>query len=390
LDADIIIVGGGVAGLGAALALAQYPLSILVVERRARVGGIHRGDSLLPKAVAQLTSWGLRDALDAAGARPIRWMEVHAPGGRLVFQTPLTPPGAEHPYLVLPHARLEEVLMARALAQANIRVVRPASFVAVERDAETGRVRGVRCRRGDAVELFLGQLVVAADGQHSLLRHSLGLSFDAYRYDHAYLGLEAERPPAYRDAMRLHFHSEGGVLLMPHPERIGVGMLVESGSAKRWLNMGQDALSAKLAERAPILRGMALNTQGAHVYELTRAHVRHYARDGVALIGDAAHCTNPTAGQGMAMALTDAGALGDALGRGWSADPRVLDGVLADFAARQWPANQRQVENSHRLARLYALRGPVWTRLKLWAVRGLTAPALRRITDPVISSFIQP
>jgi 2-polyprenyl-6-methoxyphenol hydroxylase-like FAD-dependent oxidoreductase len=384
---DIVIVGGGVAGLGAAIALAPCGARITVLERRAQVGGIHRGDSLLPKSVALLDQWGLRGAIEAAGAKPIYRMEIHAPGGACIYRSPLTAPQATHPYMVLPHALLEAVLMERALSFPNVRVVRPASFVDLVRDF-AGRVSGVSYRQGNATESLNCGLVVAADGQHSAVRKRAGIAFDAYRYDHAYFGLESDRPATYEDAMRLHFHDDGGALLMPHPDRIGVGILVEAGSARHWMTLDEAALSRELVKRAPILRGMALHLKGAHVYELTRAHAASYATPGVVLIGDAAHCTNPTAGQGIAMALTDAQALADALGPRWRNNSDDLDAAAHRYEKRQWPINQRLVNGSHWLARLYALRGPLWTWAKLLGVMALATPLMYRITRPILDKFI--
>jgi 2-polyprenyl-6-methoxyphenol hydroxylase-like FAD-dependent oxidoreductase len=384
----IVIVGGGVGGLATAIALAPRGMRITVIERRAQTGGIHRGDSLLPKSVALLAKWGLRDALAAQGARPIYRMEIHAPDGKGAYRVPLTPRRAAHPYLVLPHARLEAVLMERALRFANVEVIRPASFVDLLRDRETGRVCGVRYRRGDATEEVHCRLVVAADGQHSAVRKRAGIAFDVHRYDHAYFGLESDRPPGYRDAMRIHFHADGGALLMPHPDRLGVGILVESGSARRWMTMDEGALSNELVKRAPILRGTALHLEGAHVYELSRAHAPCYASGGIVLIGDAAHCTNPTAGQGMAMALCDADALAEHLGPRCDDDAQSLDAAARAYESRRWPVNQRLVWGAHWLGKLYALRGPAWTRVKACGVMALARPALHRLTRPVIARFI--
>jgi 2-polyprenyl-6-methoxyphenol hydroxylase-like FAD-dependent oxidoreductase len=390
MSTDIVIVGGGVAGLSAAIALARHGMRITVIERRAQVGGIHRGDSLLPKSVAFLTQWGLRPAILAAGARAIHEFEIHAPGDAYVYRAPITPKDAKDPYLVLPHARLEAVLMERARSLDNVRVIRPASFVDVMRDGQSGRSLGVRYREGEATQELRCRLIIAADGQHSVVRKRIGIAFAPHHYDHAYLGLEAQRPPGYRDAMRIHLHADGGVLLMPHPDRIGVGVLVDAGSARQWLTLDEPTLSASLVRRAPILKGMALHMQGAHVYELTRTHAERYAKDGVVLIGDAAHCTNPTAGQGMAMALTDAGMLSELIGGHWQADatPADVDRMLVDYHARQWPANQRLVRHSHWLAKGYALRGPLWTKAKLWGVMALAQPVLHRTTNSLVAAFI--
>jgi 2-polyprenyl-6-methoxyphenol hydroxylase-like FAD-dependent oxidoreductase len=387
IEADILIAGGGVAGLAAAIALSGHGLQIVVVERRARVGGIHRGDSLMPKSTALLGQWGLRAAIDAAGARTIDRMEIHAPGSRRVYQSAITPANAPNPYLVLPHARLEAVLMERVLTLPNIHVIRPARVVKVLRDRKSARVCGLGLRIGADLQDVSCRLVIAADGQHSVVRRCVGIPCESFSYDHAYLGLEAERPSAYRDAMRLHFHTDGGVLLMPHPDHIGVGVLVEAGSAKYWLTMDESTLSAELTRRAPILQGMGLNVRGAHVYELSRGHAECYVKDGVVLIGDAAHCTNPTAGQGMAMALSDAGALAEAIVPDGVKDIHLLDGALARYQTRQWKSNQRLVRYSHWLARAYSLRGPTWTVVKLLAVMAVARPSMRGITAPLVARF---
>ena len=145
--------------------------------------------------------------------------------------------------------------------------------------------------------------MVAADGGRSLIRRALGIRARPFPYDHAYLGLEAERPAGYRNAMHLNLHAEGGVLLMPRRERSGVGVLVARGSSQRWCSSSDAELSRTLVQRAPILAGKRLFRQGSHVYSLTRAHAERYQAQGAVLLGDAAHATNPTAGQGMSQAL---------------------------------------------------------------------------------------
>ena len=386
-DADVIIVGAGIAGLGLACALARHEVRVLLIEKRRTCGGIHRGDSLLPKATRLLARWGVFDALLAAEARPIDRMEIHCKGHGHIYSSPLTREG-EPPYVVLPHAKIESVLMDSALATGFVELIRPAKVTGVlERG---GVVHGVSFKGAAGEGEATARLVVGTDGHKSVVRAGLGIEARPYHYDHAYLGLEADRPAAYQDAMRVHFHPRGGVLLMPRPDRVGVGVLVDAGSAGDWMGLDQEGLRRALIERAPILDGMKIHRDGAHVYALTRAHVPRYVAKGAVIVGDAAHCTNPTAGQGMAMALADAGALADHLGPVLRDPSAALGGSLAAFEAEQWPRNQHLVRTSHILAKLYALRGRGWDRFKTTLVRLMAHPMGVRLVSPAIDNFLSP
>ena len=315
-------------------------------------------------------------------------MEFYHPHYGQLYRVPLTPPDTPDPYLVLPHACIEEVLQDYALAAGKARLVRPAKVIDLVRESSTGRVCGVRYQDANGEAQAFACLVVGTDGHRSVVRTHLGIAWHPYHYDHAYLGLEADRPPSYENALSLHIHAAGGVLLMPHPGRVGIGCLVEAGSASHWLSLNDKQLAEALVGRAPILAGMTLYRQGAHVYALTRSHALRYCMDGAVIIGDAAHCTNPTAGQGMAMALTDAGALAELVGPALENGARHLDQSLMAFEARQWPLNQRLVRSSHIVARLYALRGPAWSRCKIALLRVLANPLTAKLVRPLIASFL--
>lgn len=385
-DADVIVVGGGIAGLGLACALAPYGARVLVLEKRSRAGGIHRGDSLLPRTTGLFRRWGVLDAIRAARAQAIERIEIHDTRGK-VCETPLAAPGSPDPYLVLPHARIEAVLLERALAFGQAEVRRPARATGLILEGD--RVRGVRYETPAGPAEARARLVVACDGHRSTVRDELGIACQPRFYDHAYLGLEADRPAGYENAMRVHLHPEGGLLLMPRPERVGIGLLVDAGSGERWIRMDEDELRRELCKRAPFLEGLALHRKGAHVYELARAHARRYVSRGAVILGDAAHATNPTAGQGMTMALGDAGALALLVGPALERGDRDLAPALAAYEAARWRRNEVTVRSSHRLARIYALRGPVWTGLKLALCRALATAPGRAVTGPVLEGFLQ-
>jgi 2-polyprenyl-6-methoxyphenol hydroxylase-like FAD-dependent oxidoreductase len=95
---------------------------------------------------------------------------------------------------------------------------------------------------------------------------------------------------------------------------------------------------------------------------------------GAVLIGDAIHVTNPTAGQGMTMAIEDAAALarhvGPALAR--SGSDADIDRALADYERDRRPKNEKLLRWSHWMSRFYAmpgLRGD-WLRRQVFGLGG--------------------
>ncbi|HEY8945670.1 MAG TPA: FAD-dependent monooxygenase, partial [Polyangiaceae bacterium] len=80
--ADVIIIGGGFAGLSAAAAFVAAGAEVSVLEALDRPLPTFRGELLHPPGVSALRELGLNDALDAAGAVPVRGFSVSSPDGR--------------------------------------------------------------------------------------------------------------------------------------------------------------------------------------------------------------------------------------------------------------------------------------------------------------------
>ncbi|NJO17468.1 MAG: FAD-dependent monooxygenase [Thioploca sp.] len=386
-DADVIIVGAGIAGSGLACALTRYNLRILLLEKRRRLGSIHRGDSLVPKNTALLAQWGILEAFIQAGAEPITHMELHHHRYGRIYRAPLLAPGSS-PYLVLPHAKIERTLLDQALATGKVKLIQPAKAVNLLRRSPDA-ISGICYQDEQGTHEAYAPLVVGADGYKSVVREQMSIEVAAYHYDHAYFGLEAQRPAHYENAMRVHLHPDGGILLMPRPDRVGVGVLVAANSANYWLKLPDAELAQILIKRAPILEGMPLYREGSHVYSLVRSHAQRYWLEGVVIIGDAAHTTNPTAGQGMAMALSDAGALAEQIGPVLAAGETTLTNALNQYGQQQWSVNQKLVRSSHHLALLYAKRGQFWHWLKTAGIKILANPLAVSLTRPVIAAFLE-
>ncbi|MBS1153008.1 MAG: hypothetical protein H6Q89_4706 [Myxococcaceae bacterium] len=358
-DFEVLIVGGGVGGAALALALAHaHPVRVLVIERRPGPGNINRGDSLLPAVTRHLKSWGALDRFRAAGANPVSKMQVfHHQAGRLL-EAPLVGPDGS-PYLVLPHPEIERTLADAARATGRVEFRFKTSLRTLLQS--DGRVRGARIVDGNGVEETVNaRLVVGADGASSAVREQLDVPFLSVPYDTGYYIIELERPAAYEDAMRLDLHPDGAVMTMPQTRAtVGAAVLVHPAQRALFQSGSTEAKLEAIWSRAPILEGMAAIPRGAHLYRLHRGHATRYVARGAALIGDAVHVTNPTAGQGMTMAIEDGAALAQKLAPllATAESEARLDRGLAEYEQERRPVNRELVRWSHWMGRFFSEGG---------------------------------
>jgi 2-polyprenyl-6-methoxyphenol hydroxylase-like FAD-dependent oxidoreductase len=135
----------------------------------------------------------------------------------------------------------------------------------------------------------------------------------------------------------------------------------------------EDKLAA-VRRRSPLFAGCRAFARGAHLYKLCRAHAPRYFARGAALLGDAVHVTNPTAGQGMTMAFEDAAALAGCVGPALAAGRRgaALDAALRAYERERRPANAALIRWSHWMSLFYALGGLPgdWLRRRVFALGG--------------------
>lgn len=133
---------------------------------------------------------------------------------------------------------------------------------------------------------------------------------------------------------------------------------------------------AAIQRRSPLFAGCRAFARGAHLYRLCRAHAPRYTSRGAALLGDAVHVTNPTAGQGMTMAIEDAAALAERIGPLLASGKQgaALDGALDAYQRMRRPANAAMIRWSHWMSLLYALEGAPgdWLRRHFFAFGGST------------------
>ena len=311
----VIVAGGGIGGLAAALALARCGALVRVLERSAVLGEVGAGLQLSPNATRLLFGWGLEAGLRRIGFQPVSADIRDRANGDILLSTPLGASAEQRwgaPYLQAHRADLHALLLAAAeAAGVQVRVDSPVDAI-----KENGA--GVRLRAGG--ETIQADALIGADGIHSRVRGALSGERPArFTGQIAWRGLvEADRlPPGLieptatvwtgRSAHFVHYYVRGGELVnfvgftagrRPSPESWTEP--AAPGEIARAFAGWPEPVQALIAAQ----RGCGWRSA---VHD--RAPSPRWRRGRIALLGDAAHPMPPYLAQGAGMAIEDAEAL---------------------------------------------------------------------------------
>jgi salicylate hydroxylase len=316
---SVAVVGGGIGGLTAALALLRAGLDVRVYEQATALSTAGAGIQLAPNCSRILGRLGLLDEVERVGVRPTAFEFRRWDDGRLLSQTPLGD-SVERAYGAPYHHAHRADLMA-VLADAV-----PADRVEVGRRcvgvAQRGERAEVRFADGsDAV----ADVVVGADGIHSAVRQAMfGVEQARFTGHVAYRGLvPAERVAHLRLERRctvrlgpgahfVHYFVAAGRLL-------NVVCVAEEGSWRResWTDRADPAeLRAAFRGWDPVVQGIIDALDAPLKWALfDRDPLPCWSVGAVTLLGDACHPMLPYGAQGAAQAVEDAAVLAACLGQ---------------------------------------------------------------------------
>jgi 3-hydroxybenzoate 6-monooxygenase len=312
----ILIVGGGIGGLTAALALSRKGQTAHVIEKAAEFAEIGAGLQLAPNATAVLDRLGVLGEIRKHAVHPSRLVWMDAISGMPITSVDLGRPFLRrygHPYIVMHRADLLAVLLEACRAENRI-TLEPRTEL-----AEVTDERALARARSASGDIYQSDLLIGADGLHSTVRRLI--ADDAPIAD-GYVAYRGTLPVA-----ELSQHAGlDNVVMWVGPQMHFVQYPVRRGDLYNQVAVfrspryrldsedwgSADELDAHYAQTCAAVRDAAtLMARDRHWVMLDRQPLGRWTRNRVALLGDAAHPMYQYIAQGACQAIEDAACLAD-------------------------------------------------------------------------------
>lgn len=299
-----IVVGGGPAGLTAAIALAQGGIrTVLAGKRPARTD--NRTTALLAGSVTALETLGVWGLCEGQAA-PLRVMRIVDDTGRL-WRAPEVKFDAGEIDLDafgynIENRHLVDALETRARALPALRLIDDDVLAVTPDDG------GVTVTL--KAETLRAPLAIGADGRRSLCREAAGIGLDERSYPQVALTVSLSHSRPHRDAST-EFHTPSGPFtLVPLPgDRSSLVWVLDPADAADLAALDDNELSAEIERAAHSILGKMSVEPGRGLFPLSVATAQRFGDNRIALVGEAAHVVPPIGAQGLNLGLRDAAAI---------------------------------------------------------------------------------
>lgn len=319
MEADIVIIGGGLAGLSLAALLGTAGIDVVCIDRDTPESQLQAAFDGRTTAI----SYGSRQVLEAAGlwddlaeagdgACPIETIHILDGASRtpdLIFDR--FEVGCDAFGWIVENRDFRQCLFERVRALPSVRHVAPANVTDFARD---DRGVTVTTTKGG----FRAPLIIGADGRQSATRDWMGIGTRRWSYRQQAIVCAVIHDNPHHNVAIEHFRAAGPFAALPMVDdaegnhRSALvwtehGPLAPGKSAKDW---PEDVFNAALTARFPSWYGAVRVAGARYAYPLGLVHAHDYIAPRAALVAEAAHGIHPIAGQGLNMGFRDIALIG--------------------------------------------------------------------------------
>jgi 2-octaprenyl-6-methoxyphenol hydroxylase len=310
VEAEAVVVGGGPAGLTAAIALATAGVETALVARcpSAGPGGDYRTTALLEGSVQALETLGIWQRCRQHAA-PLRVMRIVDDTARLLRAPEVCFSALEIGLDAFGH-NIENRFLVEAL---EARAGELAALARVDDEADAVEIADrrvtIRCKRGGGIS---ARVAIGAEGRRSLCRSAAGIDIQGRTCPQTALTFNLGHSREHHDTST-EFHAETGPFtLVPLPgRRSSLVFVVDPAEVAGLTALSDPDLAAEIERRSHSILGKIAVEPGRGVFPLAIETATRFAAGRMVLIGEAAHVIPPIGAQGLNLGLRDAATIAE-------------------------------------------------------------------------------
>jgi 2-polyprenyl-6-methoxyphenol hydroxylase-like FAD-dependent oxidoreductase len=338
LQTRCVIAGGGPAGIMAGYLLARAGVPVIVLEKHVDFFRDFRGDTIHPSTLQLMYELGLLDEFLKQPHQEVREL-------RAVVNTQLVPIAdfsklRTHCKFIafMPQWDFLNFLSAHAREFPSFQLLMEHEVVDLTFDRN--RVTGVRAKTLEGEVEIRADLVIAADGRHSIVQKRAGLQRQEFGVAIDVLWMRISKKE--NDPQQtLGFFQNGKLLvLLDRGEYWQCGLVIPKGGFESIKTRGLQQLQHEIVGFAGFLSNRIAELDDWSKIKLLTVQInrlRDWCRDGLLCIGDSAHAMSPAGGVGINLAIQDAVATANLLVEKLRDGPLSLDDLRKVQARREWP-----------------------------------------------------
>lgn len=335
LTTSCAIAGGGPAGMMLGLLLARAGVDVTVVEKHADFLRDFRGDTIHPSTLEVIHELGLEEKFLKLPHTRAAKLSAEM-GGRTITMADFSRLPVRNRFIAfMPQWDFLDFLSGEAARYPNFRLLMSAKVSDV---LETGgRVRGLCLETEDGPLTLRADLVVAADGRHSVVREKAGLKVMSFGVPSEVVWMKLSKQPGDPAETMGHAGPRQGFVLIDRGDYWQCGFIVRRGTFEE-LQAGElEAFRDLVRQVSPLPPERMAEIQSWNDVSLLQVRIdrlESWWKPGLLAIGDAAHAMSPIGGVGVNLAIQDAVAAANIL-----AEPlrtgTLLDAHLAAVEKRR-------------------------------------------------------